>query len=381
MEAGEMEISHQKNRLRLSDGRGFDHTFSALWLRESSFDPEFRDPKTGHKLGDGDTLPLDIEIRSSRIEDDTLFLAFSDGHACEFSIDWLIDAAARPTYPELAGEKLLWDAGLDPLPWYDLSDLQSDPARLRDALNDVARLGFMLVRGIPERLDGLRDFTDLIGLIRVTNNGGIQDIKAIAPEKAYDLSMTPQALEPHTDNPYRVPQPGYVLLHCLENSAEGGESGLTDGFRAAEELRRESRELFDALVATPVNWFYRDEQAILEDVSSFIETNHDGSIKHVRFHGRSDRVAAVDADQLDRFYAARRRFISLIASDELELRFKLGPGEMFMVDNHRMIHSRKTFRLQTGARHMRQAYLDRDVVSSRQKTLNRSLDAKPWQAR
>ena len=193
--------------------------------------------------------------------------------------------------------------------------------------------------------------------------------------------MTPRALEPHTDNPYRIPQPGYVLLHCIENSAEGGESGLTDGFRAAEELRKESPEMFKALVETPVNWFYRDDQAILEDSSAFIDVNKDGSLRHVRFHGRSDRVAALDADQLDVFYAARRRFNQIIQSDALELRFKLQAGDMFMVDNYRLVHSRKAFTLKKGTRHMRQAYIDRDVVSSRQKTLHRDLAAKPWRAR
>ena len=376
-----MQMTFEGNRLHLSDGAGFDHTYSALWLRESSFSPDFRDQKTGHKLGDGDALSIDIQITSLAHENGTASLEFSDGHTCTFPVDWLVHAATHPTFQELDGEKLLWDATLDPLPWYDLNDLKADPSKLRDGLNDIARLGFMLVRNVPLELDGMQEFIDLIGYMRITNNGAIEDIKAVPPEKAYDLSMTPRALEPHTDNPYRKPQPGYVLLHCIENTADGGESGLTDGFRAAEELRKEDPDLFDALVETPVNWFYRDDQAIIEDTSAFIDVDMAGAVKHVRFHGRSDRVAAVDADQLDRFYAARRRFIQLITSDELELRFKLQAGDMFMVDNYRLIHSRKAFRLETGARHMRQAYIDRDVVSSRQKTLLRDLNAKPWRAR
>ena len=259
-----MDMSFEGNRLKLSDNNGSSHTYSALWLRESSFSPEFRDAKTGHKLGDGDALPLDIKINSAVLENDGLSLEFSDGHTCEYSVSWLADAAEHPTYQELTGEKMLWDASLDPLPWYELRDLEEN--------------------------------------------------KAVPPEEAYDLSMTPRALEPHTDNPYHNPQPGDVLLHCIENTANGGESGITDGFRAAEELRNESHGLFDALVNTPVNWFYRDDQAILEDTSTFIDVDGDGSVKHVRFHGRSDRVAAVDADQVDKFYAARRRFIQLIRS-------------------------------------------------------------------
>lgn len=376
-----MKMSFQGNRLEMVDGADFKHVFSALWLREMSFSPDFRDEKTGHKLCDGDLLPIDIEITSLRSEGGQLAMTFSDGHSCEFAIDWLVDAVNNPTIAGLEGNKELWDATLDPLPWYDLEELQADPATVRDGLNDIARLGFMLVRNIPAELDGVQEFIDLIGYMRVTNNGAIQNIRAVPAAEAYDLSMTPRALEPHTDNPYREPQPGYVLLHCLANTAAGGESGLTDGFRAAEELRKESPELFDALVETPVNWFYRDDQAILEDASAFIDVTRDGVVDHVRFHGRSDRVSAVDADQLDRFYAARRRFFQLVTSDELELRFKLQPGEMFMLDNYRLIHSRKAFTLETGSRHMRQAYIDRDVVSSRQKTLLRDLSSKPWRAR
>ena len=376
-----MELTYEGNRLTLSDGVNFKHTYSALWLRESSFSPEFRDEKTGHKLGDGDKLPLDIELDAATLSDGELNLSFTDGHRCVYATTWLVDMAEKPFLEELAGERELFDASLDPLPWHSLTDLQENPASVRDTLDDLARLGFALIRGVPTELDGMQEFIDLIGYMRITNNGAIEDIKAVPPEQAYDLSMTPRALEPHTDNPYRIPQPGYVLLHCIENTAEGGESGITDGFRAAEELRKESPDLFDALASTPVNWFYRDEQAILEDTSTFIELDRQGKVGHVRFHGRSDRVAAVDPDQLDAFYKARRRFIELIRSDELEVRLKLQAGEMFIVDNYRIIHSRKAFRLETGARHMRQAYIDRDVVSSRQKTLRRSLDAKPWRAR
>jgi hypothetical protein len=44
-------------------------------------------------------------------------------------------------------------------------------------------------------------------------------------------------------------------------------------------------------------------------------------------------------------------------------------------------HARRAFKLESGTRHMQQAYIDRDVVSSRQNTLLRSLDAKPWKSR
>lgn len=376
-----MKTSHTGTRLRLTDTDGFSHEFNSFWLRESSTNPEHRDVRTGHKLKDADQLPLDVAIVSAREDGDTLTLEFSDGHRADYSLGTLRRFAEQPYTQELLGAKQLWNASLSPLPRYPLKDMQSDPSVLLRALDDIAKLGFILVEGIPAELDGMAHFIELLGYMRITNNGGIEDIKAVPTGKVYDLSMTPRALEPHVDNPYRVPQPGYVLLHCLANDAEGGESGMTDGLYVAEKMRKEFPDLFAALCTVPVRFRYADDQAILEHTSPFIDVGIDGKVKHVRFHGRCDLVAAIDPDKLDVFFRARRKYAELIRADDIQLRFKLRPGEMFMVDNFRVIHSRRAFRLETGSRHMRQAYIDRDVVSSRQKTLHRNIQSQPWRPR
>jgi gamma-butyrobetaine dioxygenase len=217
-----MHLHDEGNRLHMKDDDGFCHTFSALWLREASTDSDWRDPRTGHKLGDGDRLPLDIVITRVAKDPFGVDVTFSDDHCSRFEFADLRRAAEHPFTQELEGVQEFWDASLPALPWHDFRDLQSDPQEILAALDDVSRLGFTLVRGIPPVLDGMQAFIDLIGFMRVTNNGAIEDIKAVPPEQAYDLSMTPRTLEPHTDNPYRIPQPGYVLLHCLANDAEGG---------------------------------------------------------------------------------------------------------------------------------------------------------------
>ncbi|TAN21848.1 MAG: hypothetical protein EPN33_09305 [Acidobacteria bacterium] len=74
-------------------------------------------------------------------------------------------------------------------------------------------------------------------------------------------------------------------------------------------------------------------------------------------------------------------YSGIISSAAAQLVFKLQPGELFMVDNYRLFHARRGFRLDTGMRHMQQAYVDRDVVASRQKTLLRDPGARPWKAR
>jgi len=376
-----MMVQNLGTQLRVSDQDGFSHDFHAFWLRESSTDPTFRDPKTGHKLQDADLIPLDVKLTDVKNGGDTLDVQFSDGHSSTYSLQKLRRSVEQPFTQELVGEKQPWNASLKPLPWYELAALKADQKNVLALLNDLARLGFALVRGIPAKDQGSREFLDLIGYTRITNNGDIEDIKALGQGEHYDLSMTPRALEPHCDNPYRVPQPGYTTLHCIRNDAEGGESALIDGLYVAEKIRKERPDLFEALATVPIVFRYADDQAILENTAPFIDLGPGGRIKHLRYHGRCDQVVASDPETLSKFYEARRLYSDIIKADETQLQFKLDPTEMFIVDNYRLFHARKAFKLGTGMRHMQQAYIDRDVVSSRHKTLLRNVDAKPWKSR
>jgi gamma-butyrobetaine dioxygenase len=368
-------IATEAKGLRIAWPDGVAFTFHPIWLRERSFAASNKDPATGHRLQEVAFLPLDLTIESAALlPDGEVDLRFSDGHACTFGLDDLRACIERPLPDDLVGTKQLWDASLDPLPWHDFAALAEERALLA-LLNDLARLGLVLVRGLPPQQDALRQLTDLIGPIRQTNWGGIADVKSIA--NPGDLSMTGRALEPHVDNPYRLPAPGYIFLHCLENTAAGGESLAIDGFNAARRLQTASRDAFRVLTAMPVTFRYApdDDDAILEHFGPLIELRSDGQLHRVRFHNRSDQVAVADPDSLKHYYAARRAFAELIWSDALMLRFKLQPGEAYVVDNYRLLHGRTEIDLATGSRHLRQCYMDRDIVSSRQKVLRRRLKA------
>ena len=195
------------------------------------------------------------------------------------------------------------------------------------------------------------------------------DVKAIA--NAYDLTMTPRHLEPHSDNPYRDPVPGYILLHCLENDADGGDSTLVDGFHAAARLRRDNPVAFATLAATDVTFRYHDDSAFLEHQCPLIATNAAGEVVQIRYNNRTEMVDRLPIDQLDAYYAARAAFWRLIAPESpLTLRFRLQPGELLMMDNYRLLHGRTGYTLASGSRHMRQCYMDRDIVGSRRRLLH-----------
>ena len=58
-----------------------------------------------------------------------------------------------------------------------------------------------------------------------------------------------------------------------------------------------------------------------------------------------------------------RRFAELIEDPAMEVTFKLKPGELFIVDNTRVLHARKSFS-GTGKRWLQGCYADKDGLLS-----------------
>jgi gamma-butyrobetaine dioxygenase len=366
----QMEFSQRGLTLHWPDG--FNHTFHPLWLRERSFEASAKDPATGHRLYEAAFLPLDTRLVDAQLDGEgKVALIFGDGHRCDYALSDLKHCAQHPLPADLVGAHRLWDATLTPLPTHDFASLKVGPAATLALIDDLAAYGFAIVGGLSTEINGLEDLTNLIGPIRETNWGRISDVVSITD--GFDLSMTPRALEPHVDNPYRLPGPGYIFLHCLRNDAVGGESFLIDGFNVARRLQREAPEAFATLVETQVTFRYADETAILEHYGPLIQLRPDGGLHRTIFHNRADQVPALNVDHLERYYAARRRYADLIWAPEMWVTFKLAPGDGYIVDNYRMFHGRNAFDLATGQRHLRQCYMDRDIMSSVQKTLIRSL--------
>lgn len=244
MTAHYIEFSKYGLTLRWPDG--FNHTFHPLWLRERSFEASAKDPATGHRLYEAAFLPLDTRLVDAQLDGDTkIVLVFADGHRCGFSLSDLKHCAQHPLPDDLVGTQRHWDATLKPLPGHDFAALTTNPMKMLALINDLAAYGFTVVSGLSTGMNGLEELTNLIGPIRETNWGRITDVVSIA--NGFDLSMTPRALEPHVDNPYRLPAPGYIFLHCLRNDVMGGESFLIDGFNVARRLRREAPDAFATL--------------------------------------------------------------------------------------------------------------------------------------
>ena len=103
--------------------------------------------------------------------------------------------------------------------------------------------------GAPCRPGTVTDVVSLFGFVRETNYGRLFDVRSEADP--INLAYTGLGLQVHTDNPYRDPVPGLQLLHCLANAAEGGDSVVVDGFKAALTLHAEQPQAFELLTRHP----------------------------------------------------------------------------------------------------------------------------------
>lgn len=350
------------------DGRR--HAFHALWLRERSDSPDNRDPGTGLRVTQAAFLPLDIRVTAAEADEDGgLSLQFSDGHACRYEARDLLAAVTRPWPDDMAGVKTLWDGAVRDLPEANYRHVLEAEGAVLNLLDGLARTGAVMVRDMPVEEGGLEPFAERVGPIRTTNWGRVTDVRCIA--NPYDLTVTPRSLSPHVDNPYRLPGPGYIFLECLEMSERGGESTLVDGFCAAERLRRSDPAAFQVLTQVAPTFRHAEDEAILEHAGPLIELGYDGSVRRVRFSNRTEQVPPLDPDRLSAYYGARHGFAGLLFAPDMTLKIKLRPGDGMVLDNFRVLHGRTAFDPATGDRHLRHCYMDRDVVSSRQKVLRR----------
>jgi gamma-butyrobetaine hydroxylase len=364
----EARIEDEGRALRLHWADGAAARFHAVWLRDNCQDPQ--------RLFDILDLPADIRLASTKPMGEELEVGFApDGHGTRFTSNWLRDHAYADTAPQTPGWLRaaieLWGAELArDLPSLPYEEIRSDRRALLHWLDLVARYGFAMMTGAPCRPGTVIDVVSLFGFVRETNYGRLFDVRSEADP--INLAYTGLGLQVHTDNPYRDPVPGLQLLHCLANAAQGGDSVVVDGLRAALTLRAEQPQAFELLTRHPVRFAYANAATRLEARAPMIGLAADGELTEVRFNNRS--LAGIDApgDAMAGFYAAYRSFALILERPELELTFKLDPGDLFIVDNRRVLHGRKGF-TSAGGRHLQGCYADRDGLLSTRAVLQAEL--------
>lgn len=363
-----VEVIEDGRALALHGG-GKALRFHAIWLRDNALDAATRSPQNGQRLVTLQDIPADTRILAAAVEGSELAVTFGPAqHSTRFALAWLRRHAYDVAPPRAPGwtapEVETWDAGLRArLPEGRFGDLVADPMALRDWLALVRRYGFAKLTDGPKESGALLKVVALFGYVRETNYGRWFEVRAeVNPT---NLAYTNLSLQAHTDNPYRDPVPTLQILYCLENSVEGGDSYVVDGFAAAQRLRDENPEAFAGLTRYCARFDYAGSPDVhLVARRPMIELAPDGELIALRFNNRSAApITDVPYAEMEAYYAAYRRLGEIIGDESMAVSFKLQPGESFIVDNTRVLHARKAFS-GSGSRWLQGCYADKDGLLS-----------------
>ncbi|MGZ4673385.1 MAG: TauD/TfdA family dioxygenase [Ilumatobacteraceae bacterium] len=365
------EVAVVDGMVRFSAGTGLPIDVPIIALRDSCACSACRHP-SGQRLLDPACIPMDARPTDIDLDGDSLRVTWMpERHESRYSVSALLTSAT----PRAAA--FLWDAsaaGDLPVARYEAitaSDANGRGERLR-WLRGVERMGCGLLHGVPTADGEVARAAEVFGHVRETNYGRWFDVRSVVEPS--NLANTSLGLAAHTDNPYRDPVPTMQLLHCLESTASGGENMLVDGWRVAEEVRSQQPAGFDLLVRRSVTFAYRDSDAELSHHAPLIELDSDGMVRGVRFNPRSMQQPSMPAAELRAWYDAYLLFARLLADPRFQIRLRLEPGDLFIVDNRRVLHGRTAFAATSGSRHFQGCYADIDGLRSSIAVLSRKAD-------
>ena len=367
-----------------------DRVLHPLWLRERSTSSKSVQKVTKQPIFQPHEIDIDIKIDNADIvNDDILYVKFSDGYTTAFNIKKLIreiesfnnsgiqvEDLSMPLYEidrestrqpkryhlEDFMQKHYNDAGET-----NISFENTNPSVKIEALETLMKDGHFILEGVPSESGMVEKIGNAItgSKVRPTNWGDYFNVQNKPDGDKKDIAYTAEGLPPHVDNPYRDPSPMFQLLHTLENDCEGGDSTAVDGFGVAMELKQKNKEYFDLLTSVGVRWENDGgtQTSALYCISPHIKLDSSGKIIHqIYYSPKSGGYAPyLPPDDLDKFFKARWMFAKMLNEEKRIASFRLKKGDVWIFNNMRILHGRTAFN-PSGKRHLQGSYIDVDGV-------------------
>lgn len=356
------------------------YTAPNIWLRDNCQCKTCVHEDTKQRLLDTWQIPKDISIASCEFSEEKsrIKITWSDGHETVYRTQFL--ARTSRTYRGNIRQGLTeinpWGAGIkDNEPTVPFRKVFHSEKGVLDLLWHIRTNGFCYIHGTPTReADTTKHLLERIAFIRLTHYGGFYDFTADLASK--DTAYTALALDAHTDNTYFSDPAGLQALHLLSHKdGEGGASLLVDGFKIAEDLRREDPKAYEVLSTVNVHSHASGNEGIsIQPYRGFPVLNHDpssGLLLQVRWNSNDRAAIDLPIEKMEEWYAAAAKWVEISRRPENEYWNQLTPGRVLVFDNWRVMHGRSAF---TGKRRICGAYINRDDWISRFKMLQLGKD-------
>ena len=348
---------------------GEESKFNYLWLRDNC--PTAHDKDSRHRMFNILNVSQNINPKNYSVkEDGKLEIEWSEGdHTSYYDPNWLRENCYTiKNKQKYVSPYKLWDSSLEK----NLKSIQIDHDEIINSKEGLVKwlellhyTGIAIVKNAPIEKNSALKVLNRISHTRETFFN--TPFEVINIPKPNNSAYTAHALRNHMDLPWFENPPGYQFLHCLVNSAKGGDSSAVDAFAVADYLKKNEKDIFDTLVNTPLKFRDKDytQEAIRSVYGTAISLTKDGDYNDIRYS-----IATLDAldchpDIMDSVYIAHHRFGNLLHDPKFQINFRLEPGDIFSFNNRRLLHGRTEFDPNSGHRHLQGYYMDRDEIVGR----------------
>jgi alpha-ketoglutarate-dependent taurine dioxygenase len=378
---------------------GKTEVFDSIWLRDSCKCPRCVNPSSTQRTFQTADIPATIEGSAqvtTELEDEEVALIswkndvkdWPEGHQTALPLDFLrkaleeernVKAKRHPISPRSFWESQQMTKDIQ---YIDYGSYMRNDKTLYRALRALYTHGLVFLKNVPDTIatdsaTSVKSICERIGHLRTTFYGTTWDVRSIPNAK--NVAYTHVFLGLHMDLCYLDLTPHLQFLHSMRARAPGGESMFSDAFYAAEKIRQESPELFEALATFPVTFnYYNDGQAyrqIRPTIELLDQSDLNSPIKLLNYSPPFQGPYAHDIGTADggakfrAFHAGMQRFDELVNAPENMFEYRMEEGECVVFDNRRVLHARRAFEADKGERWLKGAYADRDVYFSRLKVL------------
>ena len=229
----------------------------------------------------------------------------------------------------------------------------------KEFLEKLYKFGFVVIQNCKTEMSSVEKIANKIGYVRESIFGGLWTFES--NNDMADSAYTQDELRPHTDSTYSNDAPGLQLLLCCHYEATGGESIMVDGFKIAEKIYKENRDLYTLLSEIEVTGQYIGDGVFLEAKRPIFKLNSNKELVQVSFNNYDRAAFRMDDEKTLKFYDAIREFDLIANNREYQWRHILKPGELLIFNNWRILHGRGSFK---GDRKMSGCYINKEDFDS-----------------
>ncbi|XP_022099246.1 gamma-butyrobetaine dioxygenase-like isoform X2 [Acanthaster planci] len=382
--ASDVWMDVENKQLIVSWKGGRSQAFPFVWLRDNCRCPRCFHPTAISRKTSACELNVDITAKSVEMSpySDGVIIHWEDGHKSQFPFHWLraycfVDSK-QDQYLDLKFD--FWGPDID-LQSFNFDDVLRDDRALYNWLVELVIRGIAVVKNAPSEVGQLHSLGGRVSFLRPSNYGPTFHVKS--KEDPNNVAYTSGALSLHTDMSYYIQQPGFQMLHCIEQAdGTGGESLFCDGFKVAMDLKKDDPEAFRLLSTIPFEFsdVGTDYYGSFHQYSRHptIKLDERGEVVSVTLsdHGR-DPMLRAPLHQVQPLYRALNKYCNMLLDPQNVFKYKMERGDIMTFNSRRVVHGRSSFRVtQASGRHLEGGYLEWDEINSRLRVLAAQLNSK-----